>query len=71
MPVYVAHAEFRFEADHVDAAGRRLHELANATRTIGFQLKHARVESPPGGAESDEAGVGYVGDEQNSDPSSR
>jgi len=35
VPTFVAHVELWFEADSVEAAGRRLTELTSAARSVG------------------------------------
>ena len=47
LAVFIARVEFRFEADGVDAAGRRLHDLSTAAAAVGFEVKRGRVEPAP------------------------
>lgn len=54
MPNFIAHVDLTFEADDLNAGGRRLHELSRAARTAGFELRRGRVEplledAPPSG----------------------
>ena len=59
MPAFVAHVEFRFEADSLEDGGKRLRDLAKAS-PAGFELIRGRIESLPPGAETDERNVtGY------------
>ena len=48
MPSFIAHLEFRFSADDIESAGRRLRELANVADSIGFEMGRGRVEPGPG-----------------------
>ncbi len=41
---FVAHVEFRFEAETLAGGGRRLRELQAAASTVGFTLRQGRVE---------------------------
>jgi len=45
--VFIAHVEFRFEADNVEAGGRRLRDLSTAARSVGFEMKRGQVEPAP------------------------
>jgi len=49
LPLFVAQVDFHFEAESVDAGGRRLRELATAARTVGFEIMQGKVEpaTPP------------------------
>lgn len=60
LPAFIAHAEFRFEAESVEAAGRRVTDLAKAADTVGFEMKSGHVEPAPPGADPDVSGwTGY------------
>lgn len=59
VPAYVAHVEFRFEAETLEEGGRRLRDLAKAS-PAGFELVRGRIEPVPPGTEIDEGGeTGY------------
>lgn len=47
MPPFNARAEFRFEAESIEAAGAELRRLAVAARSAGFELVEGRVEASP------------------------
>lgn len=52
--------EFEFEAESVEAAGRRVTDLARGADTVGFEMKSGRVESAPPTADPDVGGwMGY------------
>jgi hypothetical protein len=53
VPAFVAHVEFRFEAETLEDGGKRLRDLAKAS-PAGFELIRARIEPVPAGAETDE-----------------
>jgi hypothetical protein len=52
VPIFTAHVELQFEGDDLAAGGKRLRELAQAARAVGFELKAGRVEPAisPGGS---------------------
>ena len=58
MPIFTAHVELQFEGDDLAAGGRRLRELAEAARSVGFELKAGRVE--PAISRSDSATDGWT-----------
>jgi hypothetical protein len=60
LPIFIAHTEFRFEADSVEAAGKRIIELAKAANTVGFDMKSGHVDPAPPDDDSD--GTGWTGD---------
>jgi hypothetical protein len=47
LPTFVAHVEFRFAAENVEAGGKRLRELATAADSVGFEMESGRVEAAP------------------------
>jgi hypothetical protein len=60
LPRFVAHVEFRFEAESVEAGGKRLRELATAADSVGFEMKSGRVEAAPPSTDPDPDGwTGY------------
>jgi hypothetical protein len=60
LPAFIAHTEFRFEAESVEAAGKRVTDLARAANTVGFEVKSVRVEPAPPTADPDVGGwTGY------------
>lgn len=57
MPAFVAQIELKFEADSLEACGRRLRELTTLVAPAGFVLRAGRVEP----AHDDESGpVAYA-----------
>jgi hypothetical protein len=59
MPPFNAEAVFRFEAESVEAAGAELRRLAEAARTVGFELERGRVEPRRAGAEEADRPTSY------------
>lgn len=60
VPTFIAHVEFRMEADSFEDGGRRLRELATAASAVGFELKRGQVEPAPADEADDAAGwTGY------------
>jgi hypothetical protein len=47
LPTFVAHVEFRFDAEDLRDGGRRLRELAKTAEAVGFTMKSGRVEDAP------------------------
>jgi hypothetical protein len=59
VPAFVAHVEFRLDAETLEDGGKRLRDLAKVT-PVGFELIRARIEPVPPSAETDEgSGTGY------------
>jgi hypothetical protein len=56
MPTFIAHVEFRIQAERLEDAGRRMRELAKAASRVGFELERGRIEPAP--AEDDDRGGG-------------
>lgn len=60
VPTFIAHVEFRMEAENVEDGGRRLRELARAASAVGFELKRGQVEPAPADEANDAGGwTGY------------
>ena len=65
MPTFVAHVEFCFAAESVEAGGKRLRELATAAESVGFEMKEGRVEATPLSTDADAgAWTGYGPEER-------
>jgi hypothetical protein len=60
LPTFIAHTEFRFEAESVEAAGSRVTNVAKAADAVGFEQKSGRAEPALPGADLDASGwTGY------------
>jgi hypothetical protein len=65
LPTFVAHVEFRFETESVEAGGKRLRDLATAAESVGFEMKSGRVEAAPPSTDPDrDGGTGYGPEER-------
>jgi hypothetical protein len=65
LPTFVAHADFRFEAERLEEGGRKLRDLAKAAETVGFDFTRGHIEPVAPGidpGEGDWTGYGTTTD---------
>jgi hypothetical protein len=60
VPRFVAYVELELEADSPKDCGRCLKELADAARSVGFELKNGRVEPAEQGPPSPDGWTRYT-----------
>ena len=59
MPTFIAHVEFRMDAERLEDGGKRLRELAHAASAVGFELKRGRIEPAPADEDDREGWTSY------------
>ena len=56
MPTFIAHVEFRMDAERLEDGGKRLRELAMAASAVGFELKRGQIDPGPADEDKDSGG---------------
>jgi hypothetical protein len=59
VPVFLAQVELRFDAEDLEACGRRLNALAQMLRTEGVEVKGGRVEPALSTPSEDDGWIRY------------
>jgi hypothetical protein len=59
LPTFIAHVEFRLDADRLEDGGRRLRELAQAASAVAFELKRGRLDPAPADVDEDQGWTSY------------
>jgi hypothetical protein len=60
LPTFIAHVEFRCQAESLKDGGKQLVKLTKAAGGVGFEMIRGRIEPMPPGMDTDEGSwTGY------------